>query len=111
MFARRLPFDRLSPAEVETRLSADSTVLLDVREPYELLMDGRIAGATHIPMNDLPARLAELPTDAEIVVYCAHGHRSLTVANWLVRQGYANVKDLNGGLAAWIETGHPVERG
>ena len=112
MFARRrLPFDRLTPAEVEDRLSTNSTLILDVREPHELRMDGRIAGATHIPMNNLPDRLAELPADAEIVVYCAHGHRSMTVAKWLVSQGYTNVKDLSGGLAAWIASGHPVERG
>jgi rhodanese-related sulfurtransferase len=115
MFARkRLPFERLSPDEVQRRTGQPSDpapFLLDVREVNELRFDGTIDGATHIPMNELPARIDELPADAEIIVYCAHGSRSVAVAEWLTRQGFTDVKDLNGGLHAWKQRGLPVVRG
>ncbi len=74
--------------------------LLDVREPYEYA-EGLIPGATFIPMNDIPARMDELDKDAEIVVYCAHGVRSWHVAAFLMQNGFANVKHLADGFAAW----------
>lgn len=114
MFARRrLPFERLSPDEVQRRTgqpSGPAPILLDVREPSEWRADGHIGGATYIPMNQLPARLAELPADGEIIVYCAHGARSVQVAIWLTRQGFTDVKDLDGGLHAWQQRGLPVAR-
>ena len=114
MFARKyLPFERLSPDEVQSRASqatGPAPFLLDVRELNELRFEGFIDGATHIPMNELPARVAELPADVPIIVYCAHGTRSLAVAEWLTRQGFASVKDIDGGLHAWKQRGLPVAR-
>ncbi len=87
---------------LKQRLGEDGAtmVLLDVREPFEYA-EGVIPGAVFIPMNDIPARLDELDKRDEIVVYCAHGIRSWQVAAYLMQNGFANVKHLADGFAAW----------
>jgi rhodanese-related sulfurtransferase len=87
---------------LKQRLAEDGAniVLLDVREPYEYI-EGLIPGAVLIPMNDIPARMDELDKRDEIVVYCAHGIRSWEVAAYLIHNGFANVKHLADGFAAW----------
>ena len=70
------------------------------------LASASVAGAVHIPMGDVPARLAELPRDREVVVLCHAGSRSLRVANFLAAQGFQPVTNLSGGIAAWaVEIG------
>lgn len=83
--------------------------LLDIREQYEW-RQVRIPAAAHIPMNDVPARLGELPRDRRIVVVCAHGSRSYSVAGWLSEQGYP-AASLAGGITQWTIHGGPVEQG
>jgi rhodanese-related sulfurtransferase len=56
-------------------------------------------------MRFIPARLSELPRDRPIVAYCAAGVRSLYVAEFLLAQGYGDVKSLAGGMIAWQATG------
>ena len=92
----------ISPSEVSDRLTAgsDEWVLLDCREPLELSL-ARIDGAVHIPMRDIPARLAELDAARETVVFCHHGIRSAQVAAFLRREGFVNVRNMDGGIDAW----------
>jgi rhodanese-related sulfurtransferase len=81
--------------------------LVDVREPWEF-QTARIDGATHIPMGDVPMRAhQELDPDEHIVVYCHHGVRSLSVANWLRQQGFEKVQSMRGGIDAWSRTVDP----
>lgn len=75
-------------------------VLLDVREPAELAL-AAIAGAVHVPMRDVPARLAELPRDRPIVVMCHSGRRSYFVAELLLGNQFMDVFNLRGGIDAW----------
>jgi len=75
-------------------------LLLDVREQWEFATCS-IAGATLIPMNTIPARIEELDEDAEIVCICHHGARSMAVAAFLERHGFAKVSNLTGGIHAW----------
>ena len=93
--------------ELKARLDAgERLVVLDVREPDEVAI-GRIAGAVHIPMNEVPQRLAELDPEAPIVAYCHHGMRSHAVGSWLLTQGFAEVYNLNGGIDAWATAVEP----
>jgi adenylyltransferase/sulfurtransferase len=78
----------------------DDVYLLDVREPQEWSA-GHLAGATHIPMRQVPAQLAEIPRDRDIVVYCRSGARSANVQQFLQANGITRVKNLIGGLMAW----------
>jgi len=90
-----------SVTEVKRQLdSGQPLVLLDVREPEELLL-ARLPGAVHIPMGDVPGRLHELDPDAGIVVFCHHGIRSASVAHFLAQRDFGNVVNLAGGIDAW----------
>lgn len=98
----------ISAAELmQLRGSADAPRLLDCREPFEWAQV-RIPGSLHIPMNDIPARLAELDRDAGWVVVCAHGNRSYSVAAYLLRQGL-RASSLEGGVTDWWMHGGETE--
>ena len=75
-------------------------VLLDVRWTEEVEICA-LPGITHIPMNEIQTRARELQADQDIVCICHHGARSMQVANFLERQGYARVYNLTGGIHAW----------
>ncbi|MFB6260377.1 MAG: rhodanese-like domain-containing protein [Thiohalorhabdaceae bacterium] len=82
------------------RQAEPSPVVLDVREPRELAVCA-LDDAVHIPMNEIPARLDELPADREVVVMCHHGMRSMQVTQFLRHQGFSHVRNLAGGIDAW----------
>jgi rhodanese-related sulfurtransferase len=99
----------IDATETAQRLAddADNTVLLDVREVQELAI-AQVAGAMHIPMGDIPARLAELDADKTIICMCHGGMRSAQVAGFLAAQGYENVINLTGGIHAWSQQVDPA---
>jgi adenylyltransferase/sulfurtransferase len=78
----------------------DRPLLLDVRELEEWQLC-RIAGAVHLPLNQLAQRLEELDREREVVIYCHHGIRSQLAAELLSRQGFLHVRNLVGGIDAW----------
>ena len=94
----------LSPTEFAARwpnyARGDGVVLLDVREHDELAI-AAVAGALHIPMREIPARVAELDPDKPLVVMCHSGGRSRRVADFLLGNGFSNVFNLRGGIDAW----------
>jgi rhodanese-related sulfurtransferase len=94
----------ISAAEAAGLLEAhpDEHLLLDVREDIELSM-ARLSNALHIPMGEIPARLAELDRDKTIICMCKVGGRSAQVGHFLVQQGFANVINMAGGINAWSE--------
>jgi len=75
-------------------------VLVDVRNQNELDIC-KFDNALHIPLHLLTVRYTELPQDAEIILTCHHGGRSMQAAHFLVNQGYRNVSNLVGGIDAW----------
>ena len=74
--------------------------LLDVREHWEF-DTCHVEGAALMPMNSIPARIDDLDEDAAIVCICHHGARSMQVAAFLERNGFAKVTNLTGGMHAW----------
>jgi len=102
--------DEITPSDLDAwRRDATRAApyVLDVREPWEH-DKARIDGSTLIPMREIPARVAELPDDRDIVVLCHHGARSLQVAAWLARNGLRRVHNLAGGIDAWSRTVDPA---
>ncbi|SIS21378.1 rhodanese-like domain-containing protein [Williamsia sterculiae] len=87
----------------------ESRILLDVREPDEW-ESGHVRGALHIPLGDVPARIEEIDMDADLLVICHSGGRSMRVLEYLNQRGYegANVR---GGMIAWAEHNRPVVTG
>jgi len=84
-------------------------MLLDVRTPEEYA-EGHIKGAKLIPIQRLPERLAEVPHDKRVYVYCRSGARSARAAKLLAEHGYTNIENIKGGIVAWRDAGYPVER-
>lgn len=77
-------------------------VFVDIREPHEVA-GGHVAGATLVPMNQVPDKIKAIPTDKPVVIYCAAGGRSFGVTHYLREQGIADTWSLIGGIGAWIE--------
>jgi sulfur-carrier protein adenylyltransferase/sulfurtransferase len=75
-------------------------MLLDVREPHELAISA-LPGALNIPLGTLAARLSELDSARELVVFCKAGTRSARALELLVSAGFKRVKNLKGGINAW----------
>ncbi len=91
----------ISPNELKSRLDkGDKLVLLDVREQWEYDL-AKLAGSILIPLGTLPQSMGKLSRDAEIIAICHHGMRSADATNFLLQQGFANVKNLVGGIDAW----------
>jgi rhodanese-related sulfurtransferase len=90
----------LSPEALKSLLDQGKIRLLDVRQAEELEI-AHIAGATHIPLNELPARLGELDPQQPIAALCHHGVRSEMAGRLLERNGFAQVAHLSGGIDAW----------
>jgi rhodanese-related sulfurtransferase len=85
----------------------DEAYLLDVRDPDEWEA-GHAPDATHVPMMQIPARMAELPDDRDVVVVCRVGARSAQVVSFLMAHGHARAANLDGGMYAWEAAGRPV---
>ncbi|MBK9119454.1 MAG: sulfurtransferase [Phycisphaerales bacterium] len=91
----------ITPQELQARRGTSGPLLLDCREHQELQF-ARIEGALHIPMGEIPLRLAEIPEDCDLVVFCHSGVRSMNVAHWLrTEAGLERVQSLRGGIDAW----------
>ncbi len=101
---------QLAVEHLRAHCAAQPTVLLDVREPWEVATASiRLDGATTlaIPMNELPARIRELDPQQCVVCICHHGIRSAQVVAFLAHQGFDAVYNLDGGIAAWSENIDP----
>jgi hydroxyacylglutathione hydrolase len=94
---------RVTAVDFDTRRDdLDGLQLVDIRNPGEVEL-GSIAGATAIPVGQLPSRLGELDPAATTVVYCASGYRSSVAASLLRQAGFNDVSDILGGYVAWQE--------
>lgn len=91
-------------------LRADGALMLDVREPSEWA-SGHIPDATLIPLGQLEARVAEVPTDRIVVVVCRSGNRSAQGRDILLQAGRATVTSMAGGMNDWTAAGLPTVAG
>ena len=94
--------------EVYKMLSSNKDYfILDVRSKEEF-DSGHIEGAYLIPVSELENRLAELPQDKPIIVYCRSGSRSTSAANILLEKGFKEIFNMTGGITEWQSKGFPV---
>jgi rhodanese-related sulfurtransferase len=96
----------ITAEETKQKLEGGEAVLVDVREPWEV-QTAAVAGAKHIPMGELAARVQELDPEEHILVMCHHGVRSMKVTNWLREQGYGKAQSVRGGIDAWARKVDP----
>jgi rhodanese-related sulfurtransferase len=93
--------------EEARKLIDEGAQLVDVRADHEWEA-GRIAGATHIPLPELPQRTEEIDKDRPVVVYCRGGNRSSMAAAALTEAGYEAVK-MSEGIVGWSGGDLPLE--
>lgn len=90
----------ISPSELAKRTTLNEEIIVDVREPWEVKL-ASLPNALCIPMHQVPEQLDQIDRNKTIYVICHHGGRSLQVAQYLVRHGYEQVFNVNGGIHAW----------
>ena len=93
--------ERITAGSLAEQLGSERPpVLIDVRNPGEWNAS-HIDGAVNVPLSQLAGRVAELPRDRPLVVYCTSGYRSSVAVSLLKREGLSDVANLVGGLGAW----------
>jgi rhodanese-related sulfurtransferase len=93
--------------EEARKLIEEGAQIVDVRADHEWEA-GRIAGAAHVPLPELPQRLGGIDKDRPVVVYCRGGNRSTMATDALAEAGYDAVK-LSEGIVGWGEGDLPLE--
>lgn len=83
--------------------------VLDVRTPQEFAA-GHVPGAVNVPYDQVGARLAEIPRDKDVVIYCRTGRRTGLAAEVLGANGYERLSHLDGDMTAWLERNRPVKK-
>ena len=96
-----------TPENAHAAMRDGGAVLVDVREPWEN-DQMRIPGGVLIPLGEIPDRLAEIPEDRDVYVYCRMGGRSGKAVEFLREHGRARAFNIAGGIDAWKEAGLPV---
>src|SRR5450755_3626316 len=111
MRIRAHSFTAASPQDV-IRLMNQNALVLDIR-PQEAYAAGHVAGARHMPSDQLvkAGETLKRQKDKPIVVYCDSGPLAASAVRQLVAQGFTKVFSLRGGLAAWRTDNLPVAKG
>jgi rhodanese-related sulfurtransferase len=117
--AAKSAIDNLTVDEAAREVEAGDAVLVDIREAEERTSAGAIPGAVPAPRGllefmadpDSPYHVDELRRDRRIILHCAGGGRSALAVLTLREMGYTDVAHMDGGLAAWKESGRALEGG
>lgn len=100
-------YTNVAPTQLKQMLAAKDFVLINVQIPYAGEIEKTDA---FIPYNEIEQNLSKFPSDknAKIFLYCQSGRMSAMAAEELVKRGYTNIWNLDGGMIAWEATGLPV---
>jgi rhodanese-related sulfurtransferase len=99
----------IDASDLEARIAkGDNFLLLDIRSAGELAQ-GVLPDAEHIPMHLIPVRMADLPKDRDVILYCHSGARSYHACAYLAQQGFTNAINLRGGILGWARSGYRLE--
>lgn len=103
------PSTTVSLDEARAAHEAGTAVMIDIREPQEHAT-GVARGARLLPMRQLGARLAEIPTDPSkpVLLICNTQNRSSSTLKALRQHGYGHVKYVHGGMSEWARRGWPM---
>lgn len=109
----RLAIENLSAEQAYDEISKGSVMLVDIREPEETVINGKIAGSVNVPRGmlefcadaGLPSYKPGFVRDKRILLYCATGGRSALSTRTLKEMGFTNVAHIEGGIKAWKDAG------
>jgi len=99
-----------SVAMLREALEKERFILLDVRDQKNREAMGYVMGSRHIFVGELVTRLAEIPKDKKVVVYCDAGFKGSLAASLLLAAGFTKVANVIGGFSGWKAAGYPVEK-
>lgn len=88
-------------SEVKRMLDSNEAILIDVREPNELVEDGYIKDSINIPLGTLEERQSELDREKTYITFCAMGGRSMKAAGILSKAGFKHLYNAKEGMKAW----------
>ena len=110
--ADSLKYISLEPYDFHLQyLKSDSSILIDVREPFEFRRN-RIRGSVSIPASGNLDKVADtLNKETPLFIYCTSGFRSSNAAVKLYDKGFRKLYNLEGGIVAWRKEGMPVIKG
>ena len=108
----------INPVNAHDQQQAGDAILIDIRDIRELQRDGRIDGAFHAPRGmlefwadpDSPYHKEIFATKGELVLFCASSWRSALAAKTLQDMGFNNIRDMDGGFAAWKTASLPISK-
>jgi len=109
--AQQSGYREVSASEFASAMKQSNVTVLDVRTREEYI-EGHIAGAVLIPVQELQERLSEIEKskNQSVLVYCRSGHRSTVASKILNESGFQSVTNLTGGIKAWSAASLPVEK-
>lgn len=93
-------FKRLSASDAKTLIDAGNVTLADIRDESSFAA-ARMAGAIHVSSSNLQEFIESADLAKPLIVYCYHGHSSLSAAQLLSQKGFDDVYSLDGGFEAW----------
>jgi rhodanese-related sulfurtransferase len=107
-----IKYQSLKPNDFHLQyVQTDSSILIDVREPFEF-KGNRIKNAINIPASgDLEQAADTLNKEFTLFLYCTSGFRSSNAAEKLYNKGFRKLYNLEGGIIAWRKDGMPVVKG
>jgi rhodanese-related sulfurtransferase len=102
---------RATPQDVTLLINRSKATIVDVRDAMEFA-EGHLPEAKNIPLADLDKRIGELEKfkSKSVVVVCKTGARASSAAAKLAKAGFADVVNLDGGVAAWQKAGLPLAK-
>ena len=106
------PYNRISVEEAAKMHGDDDVVFVDVRRPDEYA-EVHVKDALFIPVDDVLARIDELPEDKKLLFICAAGVRSGLACEMAAAMGIDTEKlyNIEDGTGPWIEKGYPTSHG
>lgn len=112
--AEKTQYTDISVQEGKGMIDRGEVFILDVRTQEEYA-SGHINGSTLLAVQDIPEqelteKTKEIPKDRKILVYCKSGRRSAQASGMLVRNGFAEVYNMQGGITEWMNAGYEVEK-
>jgi len=105
---QQLGYKTISASDASAMIqSSPNLMVVDVRTTQEYAQ-GHLKGAINIPLSDLALRIGGLDPNKPILVYCQTGFRSAQASAILVKAGFTQVYNMDGGLTAWVNSGYPT---
>ncbi|MBU2710543.1 thiosulfate sulfurtransferase GlpE [Zooshikella harenae] len=97
-----MEIDRIKPEEALHYLQAGNACFVDIRD-LDSFQQGHIPTAQHLDNQTILDFIEDTDVETTIVVYCFHGHSSVSAALYLKQKGFNNIMSLDGGFTLWQE--------